>query len=217
MQYQFSFLKKQQLHIIWPHVTSHYSGWSFCSVVFCLTDEMMMLLCFRPTHHPPRPRNRQQPHRHHDHSLQQHWQRPVQSFHASGSQWASVFVAEAQRRVGVHRLARHRQPHWGSVRENGESGSVPPLLSCHLVEKRFDFNPCFQVYVAAFSISGYAWASWRNRYKPFNPVLGETYESHREDRRFRYISEQVIWRIICVCKPQNPTLEHAVILCSTLF
>ncbi|XP_054462855.1 oxysterol-binding protein-related protein 7-like isoform X2 [Anoplopoma fimbria] len=47
------------------------------------------------------------------------------------------------------------------------------------------------VYVAAFSISGYAWASWRNRYKPFNPVLGETYESHREDRGFHYISEQV--------------------------
>lgn len=47
------------------------------------------------------------------------------------------------------------------------------------------------VYVAAFSISGYAWASWRNRYKPFNPVLGETYENMREDRGFRYISEQV--------------------------
>ncbi|KAM7386175.1 hypothetical protein PAMA_009016 [Pampus argenteus] len=47
------------------------------------------------------------------------------------------------------------------------------------------------VYVAVFSISGYAWASWRYRYKPFNPVLGETYESHREDRGFRYVSEQV--------------------------
>ncbi|XP_060798318.1 oxysterol-binding protein-related protein 6-like [Neoarius graeffei] len=47
------------------------------------------------------------------------------------------------------------------------------------------------VYVAVFSISGYAWASWRNRYKPFNPVLGETYESVREDRSFRYVAEQV--------------------------
>ncbi|XP_073699846.1 oxysterol-binding protein-related protein 6-like [Garra rufa] len=47
------------------------------------------------------------------------------------------------------------------------------------------------VYVAAFSISGYAWASWRNRYKPFNPVLGETFENVREDRGFRYIAEQV--------------------------
>ncbi|XP_062845150.1 oxysterol-binding protein-related protein 6-like [Trichomycterus rosablanca] len=47
------------------------------------------------------------------------------------------------------------------------------------------------VYMAVFSISGYAWASWRNRYKPFNPVLGETYESIREDRGFRYVAEQV--------------------------
>uniref|UniRef100_A0AAY4CW61 Oxysterol-binding protein n=1 Tax=Denticeps clupeoides TaxID=299321 RepID=A0AAY4CW61_9TELE len=47
------------------------------------------------------------------------------------------------------------------------------------------------VYMAAFSISGYAWASWRNRYKPFNPVLGETYESIRNDRGFRFVSEQV--------------------------
>ncbi|XP_020509752.2 oxysterol-binding protein-related protein 7 isoform X1 [Labrus bergylta] len=47
------------------------------------------------------------------------------------------------------------------------------------------------VYVAAFAISGYAWATWRFRYKPFNPVLGETYESHREDRGFRFVSEQV--------------------------
>ncbi|XP_042360616.1 oxysterol-binding protein-related protein 7-like isoform X2 [Plectropomus leopardus] len=47
------------------------------------------------------------------------------------------------------------------------------------------------VYVAVFSISGYAWASWRYRYKPFNPVLGETYENHREERGFHYVSEQV--------------------------
>ncbi|KAG7459596.1 hypothetical protein MATL_G00212350 [Megalops atlanticus] len=47
------------------------------------------------------------------------------------------------------------------------------------------------VYIAAFSISGYAWASYRNRYKPFNPVLGETFECIHEDRGFRYVSEQV--------------------------
>ncbi|XP_023698482.2 oxysterol-binding protein-related protein 7-like isoform X1 [Paramormyrops kingsleyae] len=47
------------------------------------------------------------------------------------------------------------------------------------------------VYVAAFAISGYAWARYRNRYKPFNPVLGETFECVREDRGFCYISEQV--------------------------
>uniref|UniRef100_A0AAY4CUP8 Oxysterol-binding protein n=1 Tax=Denticeps clupeoides TaxID=299321 RepID=A0AAY4CUP8_9TELE len=47
------------------------------------------------------------------------------------------------------------------------------------------------VYIAAFAISGYATAQHRNRYKPFNPVLGETYECVRGDRAFRFISEQV--------------------------
>ncbi|KAK5906301.1 hypothetical protein CgunFtcFv8_002183 [Champsocephalus gunnari] len=47
------------------------------------------------------------------------------------------------------------------------------------------------VYIAAFAISGYSTATFRNRYKPFNPVLGETYECVREDRGFSYISEQV--------------------------
>ncbi|XP_056285291.1 oxysterol-binding protein-related protein 7 isoform X2 [Pseudoliparis swirei] len=47
------------------------------------------------------------------------------------------------------------------------------------------------VYIAAFAISGYATATFRNRYKPFNPVLGETYECDREDRGFRLLSEQV--------------------------
>ncbi|XP_068439850.1 oxysterol-binding protein-related protein 7 isoform X2 [Clinocottus analis] len=47
------------------------------------------------------------------------------------------------------------------------------------------------VYIAAFAISGYSTATFRNRYKPFNPVLGETYECHREDRGFRFLSEQV--------------------------
>uniref|UniRef100_A0A3Q3VKY8 Oxysterol-binding protein n=1 Tax=Mola mola TaxID=94237 RepID=A0A3Q3VKY8_MOLML len=47
------------------------------------------------------------------------------------------------------------------------------------------------VYIAAFAISGYSTATFRNRYKPFNPVLGETFECIREDRGFRLISEQV--------------------------
>ncbi|CAL1600027.1 unnamed protein product [Knipowitschia caucasica] len=47
------------------------------------------------------------------------------------------------------------------------------------------------VYIAAFAISGYSTATFRNRYKPVNPVLGETFECIREDRGFRIISEQV--------------------------
>lgn len=74
---------------------------------------------------------------------------------------------------------------------------------------------CSQVYVAAFSISGYAWASWRYGYKPFNPVLGETYESQREDRGFHYISEQVTSREgyrHMLTKPQHLDLKQTVIL-----
>lgn len=179
---------------------------------------LMTLLSFRPPHHPPRPRNRQQPHRHHDHPVQQHWERPVPSVHASGSQWAGVFAAEAQWRVGVHRPARHRQPHWGSVRENGLFGPAPARIFCTLGgEVTPTFTTVFQVYVATFSISGYAWASWRYRYKPFNPVLGETYESHREDRGFHYVSEQVIRGASTMSPHRNPAPERAVMLRCALF
>lgn len=186
----------------------------FCSILWLMI--LTLLLWFRPPHHPPRTRNGQQPHRHHDHPVQQYWQRLVQGVHASGSQWAGVFVAEAQWRVGIHRPARHRQPHRRSIRENGVFGSLPVASRCHSVEKWYYFN-CCQVYVAVFSISGYAWASWRYRYKPFNPVLGETYETHREDRGFHYVSEQVIRRVNNVSKPQNPSLANALMLRDTLF
>jgi ankyrin repeat protein len=44
--------------------------------------------------------------------------------------------------------------------------------------------------VAAFAVSSYASTVGRVG-KPFNPLLGETYEYVRSDRGFRYISEQV--------------------------
>lgn len=48
-----------------------------------------------------------------------------------------------------------------------------------------------QVYVAAFAVSAYCSTYHRAGCKPFNPVLGETYECERPDRGFRFISEQV--------------------------
>ncbi|KAI1230370.1 hypothetical protein IHE44_0010351 [Lamprotornis superbus] len=51
--------------------------------------------------------------------------------------------------------------------------------------------PWGQVYVAAFAVSAYASTYYRAGSKPFNPVLGETYECVRPDRGFRFISEQV--------------------------
>ncbi|KAM9488668.1 oxysterol-binding protein-related protein 3 isoform 1-T2 [Clarias gariepinus] len=47
------------------------------------------------------------------------------------------------------------------------------------------------VYIAAFAVSGYASTYYRAGGKPFNPVLGETYECDRPDKGFRFIAEQV--------------------------
>ncbi|KAJ8926088.1 hypothetical protein NQ315_009945 [Exocentrus adspersus] len=47
------------------------------------------------------------------------------------------------------------------------------------------------VEIAAFAVSAYASTLSRAGNKPFNPLLGETYECIREDKGFRFISEQV--------------------------
>ncbi|KAM4705434.1 oxysterol-binding protein-related protein 3 isoform 2-T2 [Rhinophrynus dorsalis] len=47
------------------------------------------------------------------------------------------------------------------------------------------------VYIATFAVSSYASSFYRAGSKPFNPVLGETYECINEDRGFRFIAEQV--------------------------
>ncbi|XP_031821985.1 oxysterol-binding protein-related protein 7 isoform X1 [Sarcophilus harrisii] len=53
-------------------------------------------------------------------------------------------------------------------------------------------DPCERMlYIAAFAVSAYSSTYHRAGCKPFNPVLGETYECERPDRGFRFISEQV--------------------------
>ncbi|KAM4688494.1 oxysterol-binding protein-related protein 3 isoform 1-T1 [Discoglossus pictus] len=47
------------------------------------------------------------------------------------------------------------------------------------------------VYVASFAVSAYASSFYRAGSKPFNPVLGETFECVKEDQGFRFIAEQV--------------------------
>lgn len=44
--------------------------------------------------------------------------------------------------------------------------------------------------IAAFAVSGYSSTFFRT-HKPFNPLLGETYECVREDKGFRFVAEQV--------------------------
>lgn len=46
------------------------------------------------------------------------------------------------------------------------------------------------LHVAAFALSGYACTEGRVQ-KPFNPLLGETYEAVYPDKGWRFISEKV--------------------------
>ena len=46
--------------------------------------------------------------------------------------------------------------------------------------------------VAAFAVSTFAVNFHRAGRKPFNPILGETYECVREDKGFKFFAEQVL-------------------------
>uniref|UniRef100_A0A8C0VR48 Oxysterol-binding protein n=1 Tax=Cyanistes caeruleus TaxID=156563 RepID=A0A8C0VR48_CYACU len=62
------------------------------------------------------------------------------------------------------------------------------------------------VLIAAFAASGYSSTYFRAGSKPFNPVLGETYECIREDKGFRFFSEQVSHHppiSACHCESKN--------------
>ncbi|XP_041940483.1 oxysterol-binding protein-related protein 6 isoform X10 [Alosa sapidissima] len=62
-----------------------------------------------------------------------------------------------------------------------------------LLDKAADTEDPYErmVLVAAFAISGYSSTYYRAGSKPFNPLLGETYECIREDKGFCFFSEQV--------------------------
>ncbi|KAL8165316.1 UNVERIFIED_CONTAM: Oxysterol-binding protein- protein 3 [Gekko kuhli] len=62
-----------------------------------------------------------------------------------------------------------------------------------LLDKAAQTHNLFErmVYVAAFAVSSYASTYYRAGSKPFNPVLGETYENIREDKGFQFFAEQV--------------------------
>ena len=61
--------------------------------------------------------------------------------------------------------------------------------------------------MAAFAVSSYAQSSYRLGNKPFNPLLGETYESIREDRGWRFVSEQVL---VFLCDPGNKPVNSLI-------
>ncbi|XP_070570734.1 oxysterol-binding protein-related protein 6-like isoform X2 [Ptychodera flava] len=62
------------------------------------------------------------------------------------------------------------------------------------------------VLVAAFAVSSYAASQFRAGQKPFNPLLGETYEAVRDDRGFKFVAEQVSHHppiSACHCESEN--------------
>ncbi|KAK4054159.1 hypothetical protein OIV83_001185 [Microbotryomycetes sp. JL201] len=63
-------------------------------------------------------------------------------------------------------------------------------------------------YVAAFAMSNYSSTIGRIA-KPFNPMLGETFEYVSPEKKYRYISEQVSHHPpISACIAQSPTWEY---------
>lgn len=63
------------------------------------------------------------------------------------------------------------------------------------------------LHIAAFAVSSFSNCRIKDRSirKPFNPMLGETYELVREDKNFRYICEKVSHRpVIMACHADSP-------------
>lgn len=67
-----------------------------------------------------------------------------------------------------------------------------------LLDKAAELDDPYErmVYVAAFAVSSYGSSYFRAGSKPFNPLLGETYECIREDKGFRFVAEQVSFLLV---------------------
>lgn len=72
----------------------------------------------------------------------------------------------------------------------------------------YDDSTLRMVYVAAFAASEYSSTIDRIA-KPFNPLLGETFEYARPEQNFRLISEQVSHHpVVSACKAQSPKWDY---------
>ncbi|XP_071499105.1 oxysterol-binding protein-related protein 6-like [Diadema antillarum] len=77
-----------------------------------------------------------------------------------------------------------------------------------LLDKAAEVDDPFKriVFIAAFAVSSYSSTFTRAGTKPFNPLLGETYECVRDDKGFRFIAEKVSHHppiIACHCESKN--------------
>ncbi|PVU94946.1 hypothetical protein BB561_002146 [Smittium simulii] len=82
------------------------------------------------------------------------------------------------------------------------------LKSSYLLDKAASLSDSLDrlMYVVGFAISAYAPRKYRVSYKPFNPIIGETYQLVRPDLGFRFISEKVSHHplvIACHAESQN--------------
>ena len=62
-----------------------------------------------------------------------------------------------------------------------------------LLDKATEVDDPFMrlVYVTAFAVSSYSSTFTRAGTKPFNPLLGETFECVRDDKGFKFVAEKV--------------------------
>jgi len=67
------------------------------------------------------------------------------------------------------------------------------LEHSHLLDKAATLENIHEqlLYIAAFAVSGYSGSFYRGGRKPFNPLLGETFDYVDVERNFRFVSEQV--------------------------
>lgn len=77
-----------------------------------------------------------------------------------------------------------------------------------MLDRCVEFDDPFErmVWMAAFAVSGYSSTFTRAGQKPFNPILGETYEIIREDKGWKFVAEQVSHHppvSACFCESKN--------------
>ncbi|CAI5492830.1 unnamed protein product [Closterium sp. Naga37s-1] len=70
------------------------------------------------------------------------------------------------------------------------------------------------LHVAAFAMSGYANTSAR-MHKPFNPLLGETYEANYPDKGFKLLAEKQADRCVCHPAPVLPATPRVLLVLSS--
>jgi hypothetical protein len=63
--------------------------------------------------------------------------------------------------------------------------------------------------VSAFAVSAYSFTASRAERKPFNPLLGETFECVREDKGFKFLAEKVSHKpVILACNAISMNFEY---------